>query len=90
MTVLFSHSGRKFVLFFLLLLLDCVEVACLVSAHVNIDWIIFFFFFCILLMSCVDLNVCVVCVLFCFSERGGLEAGFTQDQALLQKRVFSH
>lgn len=30
------------VFIFLLLLLDCLEVACLVSAHVNSDWIIFF------------------------------------------------
>lgn len=49
-----------------------LEVACLVSAHVNIDWIIFFFY--ILLMSCVNSGVRVpFCFHGAFSEHGGLK-----------------
>lgn len=74
MTVLFSHRIRgggqeAFVL-------DRLEVACLGSAHVNIDWIMFYFY--ILLISCVGSGVCIfVCVLFCrpgvLPERDGLK-----------------
>lgn len=48
-----------FILFFLL---DCLEVACLLSTHVNIEWIIFIlFFFFYILLSCVNLCSCVCC-----------------------------
>lgn len=42
----FDVMDKKLLFYFILFfLLDCLEVACLLSTHVNIEWIILFCFF---------------------------------------------
>lgn len=58
--------GRKLLSFCFFLLLNRVKVACLVSAHVNIEWMIFFLLYSanedLGARGCVCCFVCVECL----------------------------